>query len=231
MGNDDIWIYQMSANDLFCNLNLDQYSDISEEEKNDYESKDTKQVVKEAPKTPESTEQQDDSDFSQSEFAAHMNRQAAKPIEDAPAKVSLEDPEDTQKEFSDHLARQGAKKPDPVKPKSPTKDAAKPAAEGTSIESHDTVVMQTDHVSGKKTDDTPAMPADHVAGKKGEHAVVKISDKATEKPSDGASIKMSAEEKVTKSDSVKNIKATVLNADGGADTGKDAETSERKPGW
>jgi hypothetical protein len=238
-GSDDIWIYQMSANDLFCNLNLDQLSDISEVEKNDYESDDSKQVVKEAPKTPISTEQQDDSDFSQSEFAAHMNRQAAKPTEDTPAKaptkvpakLPLEGREDTQKEFSDHLARQGAKKPDPVKPKSPIKEAAKPAAGGTSKESHDTVVMQTDHVSGKKTDDTPAMPADHVAGKKGEHAVVKIADKATENPSDGATVKMSAEEKAKKPDSVENIKATVLNADGGADTENGAETSERNPGW
>lgn len=233
-GSGDIWIHQMSANDLFCNLNLDQYSDISEEEKNEYESDDLKQVVQEAPKIPISTEQQDDSDFSQSEFAAHMNRQGVKPKEDTPAKaltqvptkLPLEGGEDTKKEFSDHLARQGPKKPDPVKPKSPIKDAAEPAAGGATKESHDTVVMQTDHVSGKKTDDTPVMPADHVAGKKGEHAVVKIPDKAAESPSDDATVKYAK-----KPDNIGNFKATVLNADGGVDREKDAETPERKPGW
>ncbi len=237
-GSSEIWIYPMSANDLFCDLNLDEYPDVSEEEENDYESGEPNPVVKEGPKTPIPTEQQDDSDFSQSEFAAHMNRQGARPKEDkpaqlppkAPAKLPPEGGADTKKEFSDHLARQGAKKPDPVKQKVPTKEEAKPANGGATKEAHDTVVMQTDHIAGKKTDDTPAMPADHVAGKKGEHAVVKIADKAAGKFSDEARVKVPAEEKAKKQEYFRDGKATVLTADGSVVT-ENAETPEKKPGW
>lgn len=175
----------MSANDLFCNLNLDRYSNDPEEEENVYESDDPKAVAKETPKILVSTERIDDSDTSQTEFAAHMNRQGGKlkkvaPVKtpaNTPAKAPTEGDEDTKKEFSDHLARQGAKKPDRPKAKALNKQETKPTNGGTSKKSHDTVVMQTDHGHGKKVDDAPTMPADHVAGKKGEHAVVKIGEK------------------------------------------------------
>ena len=265
-GFGDIWIYHMSANDLFCNLK-DRYSDGSEEDENVYESDDPKTVVKEAPKTPVSTERTDDSDISQTEFAAHMNRQGGKPKKAAPikapanipanipAKAPIEGGEDTKKEFSDHLARQGTKKPDPAKEKALAIQGTKAAIGGTSKESHDTVVMQTDHGHGKKADDAPTMPADHVAGKKGEHAVVKIGDKASgdaavrapaeekaktpEKKAEAkylneATVKVSGEEKPdpNQPESLEYTKATtVVNTAGAAEANKDTEIPERKPGW
>ena len=229
----------MSAKDLFCDLNSDEYPEVSDKEKAHYEIDDLKDVIREAPKNPTSTEQKDDSSFSQAEFAAHMSRQGGKPREETPTKVPASDPakapadgaEDTKKEFSDHLARQGAKKQNPVGGKVSAKGEAKIVDEGVNKEAHDTVVMQTDHVAGKKPDDSPAMPADHVAGRKGEHAVVKIGDKSSS--SDDATLEISAEEKSEKQPpSVGDTKAIVLNADnGGADTQKDIEIPERKPGW
>ena len=241
-GGGDIWIYQMSANDLFCNLNLDEYPIVSDEKSSDY---DTDIFAKEVPNTSTSIELKAESDFSQAEFAAHMNRQGGNPKEkddtaaqipqNAPAQGPAESPEDTKKEFSDHLARQGAKKLDLPTEHAPIKGDPKFADTGANSvagapnkESHDTVVMQTDHAAGKKPDNLPPMPADHVAGKKGEHAVVKIGDKAF---TDDATAKVSADDKGKKPDSEENTKATVLGADSGSNTKKEEEVLERKPGW
>ena len=242
VGGGDIWIYQMSANDLFCNLNQDKYSDVSDEDDNDYETED---IAKEVPQTPASTEQKAESDFSQAEFAAHMDRQGGKPKDkedvpakappSTPAKAPGEDPGDAKKEVSDHLARQAAKKLDFSTDNTPIRGEAKSPAGGTEPvagpskkESHDTVVMQTDHIAGKIPDDHSPMPADHVAGKKGEDAVVKIGDKAS---AGEATVKSSAEEKGKKPGDIGHTKATEIGVDDDASTKKEAEIPERKPGW
>ena len=233
-GVGDIWIYQMSANDLFCNLNLDEYTDISDEKESDYESE---TVTREVHKTP-AIEQKPESDFSQAEFAAHMNRQGGKPKvkEDTPAEAPPNAPSktpavgagETKVEFSGHLARQGAKDLNPPTEKSPSKGGAKLVVDAPQKESHDTVVMQTDHVAGKKPDDHPPMQADHVAGKKGDYAVVKIGDKAS---ANDVTVKVPAEENREKLDSNEDTKPTILGPDDGANTKKEAEVPERKPGW
>ena len=226
----------MSANDLFCNLNLDEYSHGVDEENNDYESNDSKDAVKPAPKVQIPPEQQDGSNSSQAEFAAHMGRQGGKSKEDTPAKapadaptkVPADDGEDAKKEFSDHLARQGAKKPAPVQEKAPAKDGASYADDGASKEAHDTVIMQTDHVAGKKPDDTVVMSADHVAAKKGEHAIVKITDQASEKSPGDGTVKIPAEEKARKVDDREAAKAAEKPA-GGAMVKLPAEEKAENP--
>ena len=201
-GNGDIWIYQMSANDLFCNLDNNTHPDESDEV-NDYESADPQVTSKVGTKAPVSTAQQDDSDLSQAEFAAHMGRQGGK-VGDAvsaqaaaspSAKVTASIREITKDEPSGGLARPGAEKPAGSVEKTFLDPGLKPTDDANIKEAHDTVVMQTDHAAGRKPDDTAAMPADHVAGKKGEHAVIKIPDQAAENSSREGTVKVPAEEK------------------------------------